>query len=476
MHASIVCRKSPATAYLLLRAFLLTGAYLSAEEVKVDLTVNVESNTVVLSWTSEVGKTYAVQQVVNMENGPFSLRNLSSGLAATPPRNEYHIPLSQNQGYFRVRGEPDLPSLPETPYSYANAPLPEHFRVNGFPSQQVFQAAPIEWDNSPADNPVTDAGATLGRVLFYDKKLSANGNISCASCHIQAFGFSDPAVRSLGFEAVDDTRRHSMGLANARFYRSGRFFWDERAATLEAQVLMPFQDPVEMGLSLTELVSLVEAQPYYPPLFAAAFGDEGVDSGRIARALAQFVRSLVSFSAPYDQGRALVGTPLQDFPTFTDQENLGKRLFMQSDTRPVNCIGCHATEAFVNASSPDPSVTSAFNIGLDASSPADDLGVRETTGRVRDSGKFKVPSLRNIAVRPPYMHDGRFATLEEVIGHYSTGVQDHPQLSFPLRDAVTGEPIRLNFTPEEVAALVAFLHTLTDESFLNDPKFGDPFH
>ena len=148
-------------------------------------------------------------------------------------------------------------------------------------------------DNTPDSNPVTDAGATLGRVLFYDPRLSANDRVACASCHIQAFGFSDTARLSLGF-AGGRTRRHSMGLANARLYRSGRFFWDERAASLEAQVVMPIEDATEMGMPLGALATKLAATPYYPPLFRAAFGTPEVTGDRVARALAQFVRALVS--------------------------------------------------------------------------------------------------------------------------------------------------------------------------------------
>lgn len=154
-------------------------------------------------------------------------------------------------------------NLPSTLFNYANIQLPQHYTNNNFPPQFPFQSAAIQQDNTPANNPTTNDGATLGRVLFYDKTLSANGTVSCSSCHKQDSGFSDPSVLSSGFNG-SSTRRHSMGLANARFYSSGRFFWDERAATLEAQVLQPFQDPVEMGLTLNELVSKVESRNFYP--------------------------------------------------------------------------------------------------------------------------------------------------------------------------------------------------------------------
>lgn len=218
--------------------------------------------------------------------------------------------------------------------------MPNHYITNGFPSQFQFQFAAVESDNTPIDNPITDAGATLGRVLFYDKKLSANGTISCASCHQAEHGFSDPNVLSEGFEG-GHTRRHSMGIVNARFYQTGKFFWDERAGTLEDQVLMPFQDEVEMGLTLSELVQIVTDQVYYPTLFQDTFGDETITSDRISKALAQFVRSLVSTTSKYDEGRSLVNSPLVDFPNFTQEENLGKQLFNSQNLIAPSCNACH---------------------------------------------------------------------------------------------------------------------------------------
>ena len=368
-------------------------------------------------------------------------------------------------------------NLPETPFNYANIPLPTHYTQNAFSAQAQFQRAAVDFDNTPANNLITDAGATLGRVLFYDEKLSANGAVSCASCHQQAFGFSDPERLSEGFEG-GRTRRHSMGLVNARFYFSGKFFWDERAASLEEQVLQPIQDEVEMGLSLPALEQIVQSQAYYPPLFEAAFGDETITSERIGLALAQFVRSLVSTTAKYDQARAEVSNPMVDFPAFTEQENRGKALFFRpiASTKGINinCAGCHASEAFVSPIPNGPMAsTASANNGLDAVS-TDDQGVFEATRNPNDIGKFKSPSLRNIGIRPPYMHDGRFASLEEVVEHYNSGIQNHPTLAPPLRDE-DGLPIRLNLSEEDKAALVAFLHTLTDFDMMNDEKYSNPF-
>ncbi|SHG22955.1 cytochrome-c peroxidase [Flagellimonas flava] len=315
-------------------------------------------------------------------------------------------------------------------------------------------------DNTPANNPVSNPGATLGRVLFYDVRLSANNTISCASCHLQENGFSDPDQFSTGFEG-GLTGRNSMGLANARFYDNGRFFWDERAASLEAQVLLPIQDAVEMGLSLEELESKLANEAYYQVLFRLAFGDETVTSNRISLALAQFVRSMVSYQSKFDEGLAQSNNPNQNFPNFTASENRGKQLFNSNMT---NCSECHHTNAQVG--------DAARNNGLDATFT--DLGVGGVTNNNNQNGEFKVPSLRNIALTAPYMHDGRFATLREVIEHYNTGVQNSATLDNRLR-VQGGNVRRLNLSEDDIQALEDFLLTLTDELFIQDEKFSNPF-
>lgn len=355
------------------------------------------------------------------------------------------------------------PVLPETPYAYANQPLPEHYRLDtlGFHSRAV-----ILDDNTPPDNRITDEGATLGRVLFYDVNLSQNRTVACASCHKQEHGFSDDAVLSEGFEG-GHTRRHSMGLVNARFYAPGRFFWDQRAETLEAQVLMPMQDPVEMGMTLPEVEARVREADYYAPLFVAAFGDDGVSSDRISKALAQFVRSIISTKSKFDIGRAMVANRLEDFPNFTQEENLGKRMVVAPPPQGgLGCLLCHTGDGFV--------AIQAMNNGLDRETT--DEGYFEVTGVPADESTFKVPSLRNVGVRAPYMHDGRFATLEEVVDHYSDGVQAHPTVpltGFWRQNSEGVIPQRLN--NYEKASLVAFLHTLTDTELNSDPRFSDPF-
>ncbi len=359
----------------------------------------------------------------------------------------------------------DLLNLPETPFDYASLLLPNHFTTN-VPGQPL-PTSINGTDNTPADNPITNEGATLGRVLFYDKKLSANGTISCASCHKQERGFSDDAILSIGFDG-GTTGRHSMTLINSRFYQRGRFFWDERAATLEEQVLMPFQDPVEMGMTLEEVVAAVEEQDFYPELFEKAFGTTEITPERISKALAQFVRSIVSYSSKYDEGRALSSSPGANFPNFTAEENLGKNLFFQTIPNGGGaCFGCHTTEAFISAN-PGPQ-----NNGLDLASTTD-IGAGAVFPNPIFIGRFKTTSLRNIELTAPYMHDGRFSTLEEVVEHYNSGIQAHPTLSPALTD-LNGDPVQLNFTEAEKAALVAFLKTLTDNSVANEEKWSNPF-
>ena len=331
------------------------------------------------------------------------------------------------------------PTLPEIPFRYTDAanPLPAHFRT------LIDGASVAATDNTPDDNPITDAGAALGRLLFYDRRLSANDELSCAGCHSPFLAFGDTPPLSVGF-AGGLTARHTPALTNARFYRRGRFFWDERAATLEEQVLGPIQSPVEMGLTLENLAAKVAATAYYPPRFRAAFGSDGVTSDRVARALAQYVRALVSVNAKYD--RALAGAA-----TLTAQERQGEALF-----RTSGCASCHTTVSQVS--------DSVHNVGLDATDT--DVGA----GR----GAFKAPSLRNVAARAPYMHDGRFATLAQVVDFFDAGVQPNPNLDPRLRDA-DGRPRRLGLTSAQKAAMVAFLHTLTDSTFLTAPRFANPF-
>jgi cytochrome c peroxidase len=311
------------------------------------------------------------------------------------------------------------------------------------------------FDNTPDDNPVTDHGATLGRVLFYDTRLSANNTVFCGSCHVQKHAFIDPNHSSKGFDGKR-TDRHAMSLVNLRYQTRGRFFWDERAGSLEEAVLVPIQSQVEMGQDPTRLTEVLARDEHYPGLFRKAFGDGKVTPERTARALAQFLRSMVSCQSRYDEGRARAGSARDDFENFTTQENRGKALFLN------HCALCHLPGQDAHFVMIAPA-----NNGLDADHKNNDGGVGDVTLNGGQVGLFKSPSLRNVERTAPYMHDGRFDTLEKVIDHYSKEVQPHPNLDPRVR--------RLHFTDSEKAALVAFLKTLTDPKFLADPKFSDPF-
>ncbi len=355
-------------------------------------------------------------------------------------------------GVSAANGGPSLPAVLDDYVGYAEDDLPPHFR-------QILPGGTVtDSDNTPIDNPLTNSGATLGRVLFYDPRLSANDSTSCASCHLQETGFSDSLTRSIGFEGAL-TNRHSMGLSNARFYSSGHFRWDEQAEQLEDQALLPIQDAGEMGMTLPDLVDKLSAEPFYAPLFEAAFGSSQITSERIALALSQFVRSMVAYSSKFDTAFAGGGPP--NFQgVFTAQEFIGLQLFQPvpgATVQSVGCNRCHTTVAQIG--------DQASNTGLDAT--ITDVGA--------GNGRFKVPSLRNIAVGAPYMHDGRFNTLAEVVEFYNSGVQANPNLDPRLRAGPGGPPLRLNLTTQEKAALVAFLTTLTDERLLTERMFSDPF-
>jgi len=344
----------------------------------------------------------------------------------------------------------DLDALP----SYASTPLPP-----------TYTPEVLAREDGTVTAPITNAGATLGRVLFYDRQLSITGTVSCASCHARAQGFADTARFSVGFDGVGRTTAHAMRLANARFNASGQFFWDRRAATLEAQVTQPIQNAVEMGFDaahggLSALLQRIDSLPYYPPLLRLAFGDAVVTEARVQRALAQYVRSLVSVTSRWDQAAAQQGPTPGPFVAFTAQEREGQTLFM---TPPgaggAGCAGCHVPPSF----------------SLAANSRSNGLDAGET--RI-----FRAPSLKNVARSSHFMHDGRFTTLEQVVAFYDSGVQDGAALDNrltmpapPPAPPGTRVPQRLGLTVAQRSALVAFLRTLDDDALAADPKFSDPF-
>ncbi len=331
---------------------------------------------------------------------------------------------------------------------------------------------------------MTDAGAALGRVLFYDRMLSKNDTIACASCHHQESGFSDPRRFSIGYEG-GATKRNSMGLANLRYTifrgRSPGFFWDERAPTLEAQVLMPIQDKVEMGMELPALEDKLGRLPYYPPLFQAAFGSTAITSERIGRAVAQFMRAMESFDSKFDrcaEGARREGATEIDytaaFPGFSAQENQGKTLFIQgiNEVAEFGCGFCHIPPTF--------RMPNYFNNGLALVYKDQGLGALGRPSNdpftPTNDGKFKAPSLRNVELTAPYMHDGRFETLEEVVEHYSSGIHSHENLGLAFENQASVKTTAgFAYSQKQKSALIAFLKTLTDKKLLTDPKFSDPF-
>ena len=318
-------------------------------------------------------------------------------------------------------------------------------------------------DHSPASNPVNDRVATLGRVLFYDLRLSTNDRASCASCHQQALGFTDSMRFSNGISSAATTDFHAMRLGNLRYWKPGSTFWDRRAASVEAQASHPFHSLVELGWGgaaggFDALIRKMGGTTYYPDLFAWAFGSSEITEPRIQQALAQFVRAMVSSSSRWDTGYAQVFSPTApnralnvDLPNFTPAENRGRQLFMTGVAQGgAGCSACHLPPTFALTAS-------ARSNGLDA-------------GEIR---LFKAPSLRSLGLTGPYMHDGRFATLAEVVDFYDHGIQDGPALDDRLRQG--GRPQRLNLNAEDRAALVAFLMTLSDRALTMDARFSDPF-
>ena len=318
----------------------------------------------------------------------------------------------------------------------------------------------------PTDNVATEEGVKLGRHLFYDRRLSETNVMSCATCHKQEFAFSDPLRFSFGIFG-DMGTRNSMALVNLAFSPNQHFFWDGRAQTLEIQVFEPVTNPIEMASSWHTVVNKLKAVPAYKQLFKDAFGSEEIDSVRISKALSQFMRTMVSFNSPFDKWARGEGT-------LTPQQINGLNL-MQSLTKG-DCFHCHNSEDRLF------SRYGHTNNGLDEqaawSDPNFDFGLYRVTGNPADRAKFKVPTLRNIMLTAPYMHDGRFATMEDVlVGHYLTGGKVSETID-PLMEfspVVMPNNPGLNLTPQDIQDIIAFLHTLTDMEFVNDQQFSNPW-
>jgi cytochrome c peroxidase len=339
---------------------------------------------------------------------------------------------------------------PKDTSSYTPAPY-----VIQYP--RIFSNNPIQ---SPAANPMTVEGVYLGRKLFYDPILSVNGTQACASCHRQEHAFSDSTAFSLG--AMGQTgARNSMALFNLgwqeKYSSSGHnFFWDGGASDIESQVFGPIQNPLEMAEKLPNVIARLRAHPEYPMLFKKAFGTDTITSQRLSFAIAQFERTLISGGSKFD--RFLAHEPGAEL---TLEEQNGLQVF--TNLNKGDCEHCHPLQS---------KFFTDFKMHNNGTHNDGDSGYFRITGNYADRGKFKTPSLRNLVYTAPYMHDGRFKTLEQVVEHYNSKAfkGDNVDPFITGDDHATG----LNLTAQEKSDLVAFLKTLTDPSFVTNPAFGRP--
>lgn len=351
---------------------------------------------------------------------------------------------------------------PNNLLNYANQPIPAYIRK----------------DNS-AGSTITNAKATIGRVLFYDKNLSIDNSVSCGSCHKQEFAFGDTALASRGV-AGGVTGRHSMRLVNSRFSDEVKFFWDERAATLEIQTTKPIQDHAEMGFSgqngrpdINSLIAKLSAIDYYKELFQFAYGNTTITEQRLQECLAGFVRSIQSFDSKFDVGRAAAPNDGAPFVNFTAQENQGKQLFLQPPQFDgtgsrigggIGCQGCHRAPEFdIDPQSRNNGLVQKLN-----NVPGPDLFVT------------RAPSLRdavntNGGSNGPFMHSAISATLQNAIGHYNTINVNPNNTNLDPRLAPGGNGQKLNMTPNEIASLVAFIRTLSGTNVYTDVRWSNPF-
>lgn len=327
----------------------------------------------------------------------------------------------------------------ETPYAFNTGDLPQ--------------------PELPTDYPLTNQRVALGRTLFHDGLLSRNATQSCSSCHSQAAGFSDNRKYSVGIRGLPGTRQ-GMPLVNLAWHTRG-FFWDGRSPTLRDQALHPIVDTLEMDETLENVVKKLGASKVYREQFVRAFGNDSITPERIGIALEQFMLSLVSSESRFD--KAVRGTV-----QLSESEERGRQLFFREydptgKTKGAECFHCHAAPFFTN--------DRFMNNGLDDDAGFRDFGRERVTGKETDRAKFKVPTLRNISRTAPYMHDGRFQSLEDVVHFYNTNVNRSstvdPLMQFNLKPG-------LNLSVEDEQDLVAFLKTLTDETFLTNPLFRMP--
>jgi len=356
--------------------------------------------------------------------------------------------------------------LPAEPYAYNQLQLPagsSPFLNNMLPDILIdVTGRPI---NQNAALEITPWGATLGRVLFYDPKLSLNNTVSCGSCHHQDKAFTDGLAFSKGFEGRTTTRS-TMAIVNPVLQNN--LFWDSRSKTLHELSLQPVQNHIEMGMeNLDMLVSKLKEESYYPELFRKAYGDAEITPERISKSISQFVASITSNRSKFDAGLA------NNFANFSELEKMGMHLFNSDKAKCASCHGGNNMSALDGPNDPyggggtftgNQDLRGATNIGLDLVYADEGLG----------DGKFKIPTLRNISLTAPYMHDGRYKTLEEVVDFYSEGIKPHKHLDVKFTDG-KGNVVPLKLSSIEKKAIIAFLHTLTDREMTKDPKWSNPF-
>jgi len=357
----------------------------------------------------------------------------------------------------------DFPVLPTTPFSYSDIEMPLH--LFDAPEDKPTGYKPV--DVSPrAFSDITDDAATLGRVLFYDKKLSALENISCGTCHIQANSFADGEIFSEGIDTP--TLRNSMHLNDIAWTSNERFFWHMKESTLKETILLPLTDDNEIGANLDDVVIKLAQTSYYPELFDKAFGDTDISEDRIIEAIAQFLKSMNTFNSKFDQAAEI------EFENLSPSELRGLELFSESCSS-CHTQGAHDTEQIIGGGNSNIFINTLastlqvlpniFNNGLPKDHEDDGAGTWNEDYRQL----FKIPTLRNIELTGPYMHDGRFISLEEVLDHYSNGVKENiwsigliPEGGF-------------DFSNTDKTDIISFLKLLTDESFVENPIWSDPF-
>ena len=364
------------------------------------------------------------------------------------------------------------------PYPNISAAFGNTIELDNLPNYENQTVPAYITKNNSLGNNISNEIATLGRVLFYDVNLSVDNTVSCATCHQQSHGFSDTEVASNGVNG--QTVRHSMRLINVQFSDEVKFFWDERAETLEAQTTMPIKDHGEMGfsgengdLSFEDLLEKLNGIGYYNELFTFAFGNSNITEDRIQQALSQFVRSIQSFDTKYDEGRAQAGNDGIPFSNFTMQENQGKNLFLappQFDGNGsrigggIGCAGCHTPPEF----SIEPNT---LNNGI--------IGVISSTSDI-DINNTKAPTLRELfsvdgSLNGPFMHTGAFVNLQQVMTHYDNIIVPLGNTNIDPKLLPQGNPQQLNLTTEEINSVIAFLRTLSGTDVYTNTKWSNPF-